>query len=1451
MNYVLVETNSGYEQIPVEEKVSYMGIECKTEELVPYQWTNIGEKHVFYVQGEPNYYEHNDTFSIGKKGTDVCIEKCTVVAVIENNALKFYGAEQETYFYHNGEKITVSTGSLECALNYGDQLLIGTVYLTYYENYVQIYSNENEVEVSLLRCASKELPFEGFPKYTKSPRLIMRAPDKEISIAKPPAEIKMQKGSLVQIIVSPLIMLCITIAMAIVTKRGLFVLVSAASTVMTIVFSVVRFFNERKDCREKTNIRNKLYRDYLLSKRKELFQTRQQEIDALHYNFPSVQEIEQMIHSYSSRIYERSSDDDDFLTLSIGVRREHVNYPIRYDYDELKLDRDELDEQAHEIQEKFAYIDGKPISIDLKRAHVGLIGEKSIVHEQIKLMVAQLTFQQSYHDLQIILIHDKKYDQEFSWMTWYPHLKIKALNLSGNINSEQMRDQVLGSVLQILKERKIKVEENSKSSRFLPHFLFIIDEPKLIMDHSIMEYLGKEGDNLGFSIIFTSHMQGNLPENIGTIIDFRDSEEGKLVLNESEVVNRNFRLNHIGNCDLEWMARNLSVLVHSQGITSNIPESITFFDMYKIKKPEEFRSDERWKKNQSHKSLAVPLGVRAENDIVLLNLHEKAHGPHGLVAGTTGSGKSEIIQSYILSLAVNFHPYEVGFLLIDYKGGGMAGLFKDLPHLLGTITNLDGSESQRAMASIKSELARRQRIFGQYNVNHINAYNKLFKNGEASEPIPHLFLISDEFAELKKEQPEFMNELVSTARIGRSLGIHLILATQKPSGVVNDQIWTNSKFKLALKVQDEGDSREIIKTPDAAYITQAGRAYLQVGNNEIYELFQSAWSGAEYATDGVKKSKDNRVYLINDLGQGELLNEDLSFEEESNEVKETQLDVTINYLKELFDMEGIDKVKKPWLPSLPEKICSPIVSCAENVTWIQSTEYQKEKMPILKVALGMVDIPEEQMQMEYILDLEKDGNIAFLASAGYGKTVFLMTAVLSLAMLNQVEELNFYILDFGNSGLIPLNGLPHTADYIAYDDVEKFEKFTKIIQEEITARKKLFAQKMVQNFNVYNQTNEEHLKSIVIVVDNFDVVRELGIDVENFFTKLSRDGASLGIYLIITATRSGAVKYSILNNFKLKISGVTFDQSEINSVVGRSAYKLPEIKGRALVKISNVNIMQVYTMVSFEDDIEYNRNIKKLIGKITAKYEGRKAPRIPILPETFVYPMMNEYDLGTKTIDIAMGLEVETVRRTGFLRINAPFVIIGESGKGKTNAIKVILNQLKEKAHVFDSASLSLYAYKDREDINYIQDENGIEEFIEEISQLCQERKEALREAISNDATISAVQFYQQREAGYIVIDDADHFLAMTNKYEKAISDLIIEAAECGIGVIVTVHATKLKGYDAFSKWLKTAVYGLVLSPQGMLNIFPIRTQREYPPMGQGLLFHNGVYERILLPECK
>ena len=177
-------------------------------------------------------------------------------------------------------------------------------------------------------------------------------------------------------------------------------------------------------------------------------------------------------------------------------------------------------------------------------------------------------------------------------------------------------------------------------------------------------------------------------------------------------------------------------------------------------------------------------------------------------------------------------------------------MFQGLPHMVGSISNLSGSQVRRAMVSIKSENHRRQRVFAENNVNNINSYTKLYKNGEAVIPVPHLFVIIDEFAELKREEPEFMKEIISVAQVGRSLGVHLILATQKPSGTVDENIWSNAKFHLCLRVQDRQDSNDMLHKPDAAYITQTGRGYLQVGNDEVYELFQSGYSGVPYEDTG-------------------------------------------------------------------------------------------------------------------------------------------------------------------------------------------------------------------------------------------------------------------------------------------------------------------------------------------------------------------------------------------------------------------------------------------------------------------------------------------------------------------------------------------------------------------------------------------------------------------------
>lgn len=1292
---------------------------------------------------------------------------------------------------------------------------------------------------------SEEFQIENFPRYKRSPRLIKRVPKENITLESPPAKKEISKTSLAQIIVTPLIMLCITIAVSILMKRGIYVIVSIASTIVSMIASATKYIHDKRDTKIQNEKREELYDKYLLNMRKKIYAEQQAEQEAYSYNYPSAVQIETMINNCSSRIYERSAGDEDFLSFSAGYREEKVSFKVEYSYKELSLNNDPLEMEAKEICDNLGMIPQKPVVIDLKKAHLGLVGEKEVIHGQLKLILTQLVFAQSYHDLQIINIYNQKYREDFEWMRWFPHMKIQSLNVYGNVDSERMRDQVLGSLHQIIKERKQRVEESRKETRFLPHFVFVIDEPRLIMDHSIMEYLSKEGDNLGFSIIYTSHMRANLPENIGTVILYENSKEGTLLLENKEVRNLHFNLNEPEDIGFETMARNLSMLIHEKGIVSQIPDSITFFQMYHVERPEELQVAKRWEKGESHKSLAVPLGVRGTDDYLYLNLHEKAHGPHGLVAGTTGSGKSEIIQSYILSLAVNFHPYEVGFLLIDYKGGGMAGLFKKLPHLLGTITNLDGSESMRAMASIKSELARRQRIFSENNVNHINAYNKLFKLGEVSEPIPHLFLISDEFAELKKEQPEFMKELVSAARIGRSLGIHLILATQKPAGVVDDQIWTNSRFKLALKVQNEADSKEIIKTPDAASITQPGRAYLQVGNNEIYELFQSAWSGATY-TEGKKGTEtDARVYLINELGQGELVNGEARQGNGSDKIQATQLDVVIDEIAKVFDEINVPPVKRPWLPPLSQKILSPYTLKPDEIR-----NREKEEISLdLTIPIGMVDIPEQQTQCEYRINLVKDGNIAFFATAGFGKSTFLETAVLSLAVKNSVEQLNFYICDFGNNALIPLNALPHTCDYITADDRERLTKFMAIIQQEIKKRKKLFAEKMVQNFDVYNQSSKEKLKAIVIVIDNYDIIKELGTETEEFFTKTGRDGLGLGIYLIISAGRSGGVKYTAINNFKNKIAGYLIDQTEITSIVGKSVYKPGEIEGRCLVKMDQVNVMQIYTMVPFKNAVEYNKNLKELTDNIRKMYPTQRAQRIPVLPENFTFTMLSNFE-NSKQAEIALGLQKSSVELRGLSRLMSPFLIIGDAGKGKTNMMKVIARQAEEKGKVylFDSKDMELYSFKKEKNICYIEDSDDMEDFMEEIATASSKNKKDFETAVKEGRVVSPKAFYETVESIYILIDDLDDFIAEHQENIKELTTLFKNAVETGIGVIATVHSSKPKGFDELNKWFKTSSNGLVIGSQGTSNVYPMISAKDMPMTGEGLLYVNSVYERLLLP---
>src|SRR5690625_3950631 len=598
----------------------------------------------------------------------------------------------------------------------------------------------------------------------------------------------------------------------------------------------------------------------------------------------------------------------------------------------------------------------------------------------------------------------------------------------------------------------------------------------------------------------------------------------------------------------------------------------------------------------------------------------------------------------------------------------MAQPFKNMPHLLGTITNIEGSEnfSKRALASIKSELKRRQRLFDEYEVNHINDYTDLYKEREAELPLPHLFLISDEFAELKSEEPEFIRELVSAARIGRSLGVHLILATQKPGGIIDEQIWSNSRFKVALKVQDEGDSKEILKNGDAAKITVTGRGYLQVGNNEVYELFQSAWSGAPYTKEAI--GAEDEIALVTDLGLIPL--SEVSAKESGGEKdKKTEIDAVVEEIVNIQHELQIPKLQSPWLPPLPERVVAPKVDIREPNHYY----------------IGMIDEPEKQSQTPYSYKAMEDGNIGVFGSSGYGKSMTLLTILMSFAENNSPEEFQFYIFDFGNGALLPLQQLPHTGDYFRSDDIRKIEKFLDFIGQEMDERKEVFRDQEVSNIQMYNSIAEEKLPLIFLTIDNYDLVKEELTDYENRFTQIARDGQSLGIYTILTASRSNAVRHALMTNLKTKIAHYFMDRMEKHGIIGRTEYETEAIPGRVYIKTEDAYLAHIYLPVEGETDVEVLENIKKKVQTLKETYrEAKKPVAIPMLPRKLgLMEYYNNYPVEESASKLAIGLDEDTVQPVYIdWKKHNHCLIIGDAQKGKTNILKLMIDRIQEQSEV-------------------------------------------------------------------------------------------------------------------------------------------------------------------------
>ena len=1016
------------------------------------------------------------------------------------------------------------------------------------------------------------------------------------------------------------------------------VIIAIAMLISIILFPILTAKYNKKRKIKYEEKRQKRYKEYLMQKKATIEKIMLKQKNILYENNLSPDECAQVILTKSGRLWERKIDDYDFLTVRLGVGNVDTDIDIQYPEERFTMEDDNLIDILNDIANNSKVIKSAPITVSLTEKNVSalIIRKNENIDNFIRSIIIQLIAFHSYEDLKLVFLLNKNSEMDFSFAKMLPHVwnRTKQMRFFTYENDEMM--DISKYLEQELNNRLQYRDKDYKT--FQPYYLIITNDYKKIENLKVITEILKTKENMGFSILCIANDLLQLPNECKTFINL-DMETKTGTIFENEISSTNQKQITFDNSTtilFEKIFEKLSNIPirYTESGRYLLPNNYTFLEMYDVGRIEQLNILERWHKNDSTLSLKAPIGVDPTGAHIFLDIHEKFHGPHGLIAGSTGSGKSEFIITYILSLAINYHPDDVTFILIDYKGGGLAGAFEKgkirLPHLVGTITNIDTNGLQRSLASIQSELKRRQIMFNEARnmtdggTIDIYKYQKMYHEGIVDKPIPHLLIICDEFAELKQQQPEFMDELMSVSRIGRSLGVHLILATQKPAGIVNDQIRSNSKFAVCLKVQDKEDSVDVIKRPDAATLKTAGQFYLQVGNDEYFVLGQSGWAGASYyPSDFIEKKVDNSIQLISNIGTT-IKQADDTLQKVLID-KGEQLTNIVKYLYLLGKQQEIEN-QPLWLKNIPETI---FVKDIRKKYQVKVTENQ------INPIIGEYDDPSNQRQGVVELDFSNLGNTVIYGNAESGKETFLSTMVYDLITTYTSEEVQLYLLDFGTETLKLYRESPQVGDVVFINDKEKIDRLFNMLQEIMKERKEELLE-YNGDYDLYLKTSGKKMPMIIIVINNWDVFSETyGTDYEDAFQTIERESTKCRIVFVVTANAYNSMRYRLTQNFKNKIALQLNDENDYYNIFDTVGKKRPShIFGRGLLELKDKEIYEFQTAKICEPE-QYLQRIKEEIEKLKQK-NMKKAPPIPVLPDKVTFQEVKNHISGISQVPLGI-----------------------------------------------------------------------------------------------------------------------------------------------------------------------------------------------------------------------
>ncbi|HWL76630.1 FtsK/SpoIIIE domain-containing protein [Microbacterium sp.] len=1281
--------------------------------------------------------------------------------------------------------------------------------------------------------------------FNRSPRVEVRYPGTRFKPPRIPTE-KIGKIFPWPILIAPILMGAALYALN-GNPRSLLLIV------MTPLMAFGNIVNQSVQSKKSENHEYLLFERQFEQLEEDFFRGKPEEERARNAEAPPVAEVFDQAMRLGPMLWTRRPEHWNFLGIRLGSCRLPARNVI--DDNDTPEGLPEFIERVERLRARYEFVDDVPVFDTLSDAgSIGIAGPHALVADTMRGIAVQLFGMHAPNDVVAVAFSDSTWTPELDWLKWLPHTSSERSPFAHGAlaDSAPTSASLLSSLEEYVSRAEARSDKGEKRGPFkedwnpllygtdvaraaterqnAPQVSVIVfvtgDAP---VDRGRLTDVLERGADHGVHAVFVAPTVESLPAVCRSYIELTTSlDEARVGQVRTGQHFEGVRVEGVSNAYMQMFARRLSPVVDASTVVhdaSDIPNSVMFLQLVDRAIAEDPTVViERWRQNNTIVDRSAAPRPRLKkagtlraivgqgvSDAMALDL--RTHGPHALVGGTTGAGKSEFLQAWVLGMAAAHSPDRVTFLFVDYKGGSAFADCVDLPHCVGLVTDLSPHLVRRALTSLRAELQHREHLLNRKKAKDLLELEKR----QDPECPPSLVLVIDEFAALASEMPEFVDGVVDIAQRGRSLGIHLIMATQRPAGVIKDNLRANTNLRIALRMADESDSRDVVDDPIAASFppTIPGRAIAKIGPGRLVP-FQSAYTGG-WTADDESAAAEVRVSELK-FGATSEWEPDRPPESDAHEESLGPNDQRriVSTLVRASELGGLPRPRRPWLDEL-------------------STLIDLRDLPNdgdTRIPIALMDVPEKQLQMQAAFVPDRDGSLVVYGTSGSGKSTVLKTIATAAGMRPDRGRVQVYCLDFASGALSSLAALPHVGSVVDGGDGERIQRLLRTLDKELDRRAAAFSAASAASVQEYRELVDPSMPRILLLIDNYPEFKK---DWEvapgrgpfyRIFMRILGEGRTLGVHTVITADRGNAVPSAVAANISRRVVLRMGDNAQY-MLLGAPRDVLDEqsAPGRAVI---DGHEAQIAVLGGTSNVVEQTKALTAL-GDRLREMGVRDLPEIGALPT-----MVRTTEMPSRVDGMPVfGVADDTLAPRGFEPLGS-FVISGPPQSGRTNALKALIVAMER----FDP-DLRLYHFGSRR-----AELKDFRPWVRSATKPDDEKELAaeLAELVVSDAPGSRI---------LIVIEDIPHLAdgpadrpmrallqAMHNSEHMLIAEAEITRASGSIGVL--------------GEW-KTGRQGIVLKPDTYdgETLFKVpfgRVKRSDFPVGRGIFVQAGRSVTMQMP---